>query len=76
MLVVNNLPPNAGEARAPLPSLDREDPLEEGMASHSSVLARRIPWAEESGGLQSMGSQGHDLRDSVHTCVGDRMALE
>ena len=60
MLVVNNLPPNAGEARAPLPSLDREDPLEEGMAPHSSVLARRIPWAEESGGLQSMGSQELD----------------
>ena len=39
-----------------------EDPLEEGMAAHSSVLAWRIPWMEEPGGLQSMGSQGvgHD----------------
>ena len=34
-----------------------EDPLEEGMATHSSILAWRIPWIEESGGLQSMGSQ-------------------
>ena len=39
-------------------SLDQEDPLEKGMATHSSVLARRIPWSEEPGGLQSiMGSQ-------------------
>ena len=37
-------------------SLGREDPLEEGMATHSSVLAWRIPWSEESVGLQSMGS--------------------
>ena len=42
-------------------SLGWEDPLEEGMATHSSVLAWRIPWTEETGG-QSMGSQraGHD----------------
>ena len=38
-------------------SLGQEDPLEEGMATHSSVLARRIPWTEEPGGLQFMGSQ-------------------
>ena len=38
-------------------SLSREDPLEEGMATHSSILAWRIPWIEEPGGLQSMGSQ-------------------
>ena len=37
-------------------SLGREDPLEEGMATHSSVLAWRIPWTEEPGRLQSMGS--------------------
>ena len=43
-------------------SLGWEDPLEEGMATHSSVLAWRIRWAEEPGGLQSMGSYrvGHD----------------
>ena len=37
--------------------LDQEDPLEEGIAMHSSFLAREIPWAEESDGLQSIGSQ-------------------
>ena len=43
-------------------SLGQEDPLEEGMTTHSSILAWRIPWTEEPGGLQSMGSQrvGHD----------------
>ena len=40
-----------------VPSLGQEDPLEEGMATHSSVLAWRIPWAEEPGRLQSMGLQ-------------------
>ena len=39
-------------------SLGREDPLEKGMATHSSILAWRIPWTEEPGGLQSMGLQG------------------
>ena len=43
-------------------SLGWEDPLEKGMATHSSILAWRIPWTEEPGGLQSMESQkvGHD----------------
>ena len=43
-------------------SLGLVNPLEEGMATHSSVLAWRIPWTEEPGGLQSMGSQrvGHN----------------
>ena len=42
--------------------LDWEDPLEKGMAGHSSILAWRISWREEPGGLQSMGSQrvGHN----------------
>ena len=40
--------------------LDREDPLEKEMATHSSILAWRIPWTEEPGGLQSMGSQELD----------------
>ena len=42
-------------------ALGWEDPLEEGMATHSSILAWRIPWIEEPGGSQSMGSQrvGH-----------------
>ena len=38
-------------------SLGREDPLEEVMATHSSILAWEIPWTEETGGLQSMGLQ-------------------
>ena len=38
-------------------SLGREDPLEEGMAAHSSILAWRISWTEEPGGLQSIRSQ-------------------
>ena len=38
-------------------SLGWEDPLEKGMVTHSSILAKRIPWTEESGGLQSIGSQ-------------------
>ena len=38
-------------------SLDMDYPLEKGMATHSSVFAGRIPWTEEPGGLQSMGSQ-------------------
>ena len=43
-------------------SLGGKDPLEEEMATHSSILAWRIPWTEAPGGLQSMGSQraGHD----------------
>ena len=43
-------------------SLCQEDPLEKGMATHSSILAWRLPWIEEPGGLQHIGSQrvGHD----------------
>ena len=60
-----NSPANAGdtrEARNMGRSLSLEDPLEEGMATHSSILAWRIPWTEEPAGLQSMGLQriGHD----------------
>ena len=45
-----------------VPSLGGEDPVEKGMATHSSILAWRIPWTEEPGGIQSMGSQrvGHN----------------
>ena len=42
-------------------SLGREDPLEKEMATHSSILAWRIPWAEERGRLQAMGSQELDM---------------
>ena len=47
-----------------VPSLGQEDALEEGMATSSSIVAWRIPWTEEPGGLQSMGSQsGIGLND-------------
>ena len=57
--VVKNLP-TVQETQ--VQSLGQEDPLEKGMAAHSSILAWRIPWSEEPGRLQSMGSQrvGHD----------------
>ena len=50
------------------PSLGKEDPLEKGMATHSSILAWRIPWIEEPNGLQSMGLQrvGYDLGDLAY----------
>ena len=49
-------------------SLGREHPLEEEMATHSSVLAWRIPWTEEPGGLQSVGSQSRtQLSDFTFT---------
>ena len=50
-------------------SLGQEEPLKEGMATHSSVLAWRIPWTEEPGGLQSMGLHkvGHNGSDLAHT---------
>ena len=63
-------------------SLGREDPLEKGIATHSSILAWRVPWTEEPGGLQSMGLQrvGHDwmthtdththTHTHTHTCSG------
>ena len=53
-LMVKN-PPAMQETRGQL--LGQEDPLEKGMATHSSILAWRIPWTEETGRLLSMGSQ-------------------
>ena len=49
-------------------SLGQEDPLEKEMSTHSSILAWRIPWTEEPGGLESMGSQrvGHDKNDFTY----------
>ena len=57
VLVVKNLPANTGNARDRVQSLDREDPLEKGVATHSSILAWRISWTEGPGGLQSMEYQ-------------------
>ena len=64
--MVKNLPANAGDTC----SIPRDDPLEKGMATHSSVLTWRIPWTEEPGRLQSMGvtkSWTHLKLLSVHT---------
>ena len=53
--MVKNLPANAKDMRDAGSVLGRDDPLEEGMETHSSVLAWEILWAEEPGGLQSIG---------------------
>ena len=59
-------------------SLVREDPLEKGMATHSSILAWRIPWTEEPSGLQSMGSQRveHDWATNTRGFPGDTSGKE
>ena len=59
---VKNLPAMQEPQETQVQSLGQEDPLEKGMAVHSSIVAWRIPWAEEPGRLQSIGSQkvGHD----------------
>ena len=60
--MVKNLPAIQETQETQVLSLGWEDPLEKSMATHSSILAWRIPWMEELGGLQSMGLQrvGHD----------------
>ena len=60
MLVVKSLPANAGDIRDMDLIPGWEDPLEEGMETHSNILAWRIPWTGESGRLQSIGS--HSVR--------------
>ena len=55
--MVKNLPAMQETA---VQSLGQEDPLEKGMATHSSILSWRIPWTEEPGGLQSMGRKESD----------------
>ena len=60
--MVKNLPPIQEIQETQIHSLGREDPLEKAMATHSSIVAWRIPWTEEPGSLQSMRLQrvGHD----------------
>ena len=67
--VVKNPPATQEAQKMWVRSLGREDPLEKGMATHSSILAWRIPWTEMPGGLQSIGSQrvGHDWNALAHT---------
>ena len=50
-------------------SLSQEDPLEKAMATHSSILAWKIPWTEEPGGLQSIGSQRAGCDRATNTCL-------
>ena len=55
--VVKNPPTLQESQKMQVPSLGQGDPLEEGLTTHSNILAWRIPWTEEAGGLQPMGSQ-------------------
>ena len=55
--VVKNPPAKQERQKTQLQSLSQEDPLEEEMATHSSILAWKIPWTEEPGRIQSMGLQ-------------------
>ena len=68
-LVVKNPPVSAGDQETQGRSLGREGSLEEGMATHSSILAWRIPWIEQSGALLSIGPRrvGHISSDWAHT---------
>ena len=54
-------------------SLGQEDPLEEGMATHSSIRAWRIPWTEEPGGLQPMGHKEPDTTEQVTLSLTERL---
>ena len=54
---VTNLPAKQETQKMPVRSLGQEDPLEEGTASHSSILAGKIPWTKKSDGLHSKGFQ-------------------
>ena len=58
---VKNLPAMQKIRETQVQSLGQEDPLEKQMTNHSSILAWEIPWTEEPGGLQSMGSQESDM---------------
>ena len=61
--MVKNLPATQEMLEMQVQSLGQEDPLEEGMATLSSIPAWRIPWTEEPGGLQSMGSHELDMTE-------------
>ena len=67
---MNNLP---AIQEMQVPSVGWEDPLEKKMAIHSSILAWKIPWTEEPGGLQSLGSQESDATERQnrhhHVCI-------
>ena len=69
-LAVENPPANAGRCKTWLQPLRWEDPLEEGVATHSSILAWRILWMEEPGGLSPKDSKEQDTNEATeHTRV-------
>ena len=63
--MVKNMPAKQETQEMQVLSLRWEDPLEEGMAIHSSILAWRIPWTEDPGGLQSTRSQRSDTTEGT-----------
>ena len=65
--MVKSLPATQETQEMWVRSLGQEDPLEEGMATHPSILAWRILWTEEPGGLQSMGSKESNTTEHTHT---------
>ena len=65
--MVKNLPANIGDVFNPW-----EDPLEEDMATHSSISAQKIPWTKEPGGLQSMGLLSQ-TQLSMHACINESL---
>ena len=64
--MVKNLPIQETE-ETQVPSLGQEDPLEEGMATNSSILARRIPWTEEMAGCSPWGHRESDVTERLST---------
>ena len=63
--MVKNPLANAGDLRDPAQSLGREDRLEQGMTTHSSIFAWKIPWTEQPGRLQSIESQELDMTEAT-----------
>ena len=62
---IKNLPAMQETQETWVRSLGWEDPLEEGVATHSGILAWKIPWTKEPGGLQSMGRKGSDTTEQL-----------
>ena len=65
VIVVKNTSTNARDIRDMLQSLDWEDTLEEGKATHSNIFAWRIPWTKEPGRLWSIGWQELDMTETI-----------
>ena len=63
--MVKNLPAMQESQEMQVQSLGREDPLEEGMATHSSILTWRIPWSEEPGGLSPWGHKESNMTEAT-----------